>query len=316
MKILITGNTGFIGSKIVSTLGVSQASLVLPVRNRAVSQCRLGHNVQYKMIGDIDKGTNWHDCLEGVDVIVHCAAISDGGQKYNFQHSQALRCVNVDGTLKLASQAASAGVRRFVFLSSIKVNGAYTEPHVPFTPEGIASPTDAYGMSKFEAEQGLKDICQKQDMEFVIIRSPLVYGPGVKGNFRMLMEFVEYGIPLPFSNIRNKRSLIGVDNLVDLVITCVSHPQATDQIFLASDDDDLSTPELLSGIAQALGKPARLFSCPKNVLAAAAKCIGKAALAQKLLESLQVDISETKRLLSWVPPLSVKDGLDRCFPTT
>ena len=237
-------------------------------------------------------------------------------QKYNFQHSQALRCVNVDGTLKLASQAASAGVRRFVFLSSIKVNGAYTEPHVPFTPEGIASPTDAYGMSKFEAEQGLKDICQKQDMEFVIIRSPLVYGPGVKGNFRMLMEFVEYGIPLPFSNIRNKRSLIGIDNLVDLVITCVSHPQATDQIFLASDDDDLSTPELLSGIAHALGKPARLFSCPKNVLAAAAKCIGKAALAQKLLESLQVDISETKRLLSWVPPLSVKDGLDRCFPTT
>ena len=121
------------------------------------------------------------------------------------------------------------------------MNGAYTEPHIPFTPEGIASPTDAYGMSKFEAEQGLKDICQKQDMEFVIIRSPLVYGPGVKGNFRMLMEFVEYGIPLPFSNIKNKRSLIGVDNLVDLVITCVSHPQATDQIFLASDDDDLST---------------------------------------------------------------------------
>jgi nucleoside-diphosphate-sugar epimerase len=151
-------------------------------------------------------------------------------------------------------------------------------------------------------------------MEFVVIRLPLVNRAGVKGNFRMLMKLVEYGVPLTLSIIRNKRSFIGIDNLVDLVITCISHPRAANRTFLASDGDDCSTPELSNGIAQAMGKPSRLFPCPKKALAAAAKCVGKSALADKLLGSLQVDISETKNLLSWVPPVSVQDGLNRCFP--
>jgi nucleoside-diphosphate-sugar epimerase len=202
----------------------------------------------------------------------------------------------------------------YFFLSSIKVNGESTRIGNPFMCDDSPLPVDAYGLSKLNAERGLQTIAREAGMEFVIIRPPLVYGPGVKGNFRMLMKLVEYGVPLPLSNIKNKRSFIGVNNLVDLIGACNTHPRAPNRTCLTSDDHVLSTTELLLGFAQAMGKPSRLFPCPKQVLAAAAKCVGKSTLADKLLGSLQIDTSETKRVLSWVPPVSVQDGLNRCFP--
>ena len=314
MKILLTGSSGFVGAALAKSIATTSFSLVAPTRSGSVAN----NNSQIAgLVGTIDEinaATDWFRFLEGVETIVHCAAVSEVAKNTDAKQLHDFRSVNTDGTLNLARQAALSGVKRFVFLSSIKVNGGSTGLGAPFMCDDSPLPVDAYGLSKLDAETGLQEIAREAGMEFVIIRPPLVYGPDVKGNFRVLVQLVEYGVPLPLSNIKNKRSFIGIDNLVDLIIACTTHPKAANRIFLASDDDDLSTSELLNGIAQAMGKPSRLFPCPKQVLVAAAKCVGKSALADKLLESLQLDISETKRLLSWVPPVSVQDGLDRCFP--
>ena len=314
MKILLTGSSGFVGAALAKSIAASSFGLVAPTR----SGSGLNNNSQIAglvgTIGEINATTDWSRFLEGVKTIVHCAAVSEVGENPDEKHLHVLKSVNIDGTLNLARQAAASGVRRLVFLSSIKVNGDSTALGAPFMFNDSPLPVDAYGLSKLDAERGLQNIAREAGMEFVIIRPPLVYGPGVKGNFRMLMQLVQYGIPLPLSNIKNKRSFIGIDNLVDLIIACTTHPKAANRTFLASDDDDLSTSELLYGIGQAMGKPSRLFPCPKQVFTVAAKCFRKSTLADKLLGSLQVDISETKRLLSWVPPLSVQDSLKRCFP--
>ncbi|MDA7719770.1 NAD-dependent epimerase/dehydratase family protein [Alphaproteobacteria bacterium] len=314
MKVLVTGNSGFVGFAIARALEAFHVDLILPVRSRVDSISNLRCGSQFRVIGDINETTNWSSCLEGVDAVVHCAGVSGAGQRANPEKLWALQSVNVDGTLRLARQAAAAGVRRFIFLSSIKVNGESTRPNIPFRPEDAAMPSDAYGMSKFEAEKGLTKICCESGMDFVIIRPPMVYGPNVKGNFAMLMKLVEYGVPLPLSNIRNQRSYIAIDNLVSLVIASISHPKAANQIFLASDDYDLSTVELLQALSKAMGKSCRLFSCPPQVLAATAKCFGKTGLAEKILGSLQVDILRTKHLLGWRPIVSLEEGLSRCFP--
>lgn len=316
MKILLTGSSGFVGAAIAKSIAASSFELVAPTRRGAGADNNSQIAGLVGTIGEINGATDWGRFLEGVKTIVHCAAVAEVGEKPDDKQLHTLQSVNIDGTLNLARQAAASGVRRLVFLSSIKVNGSSTALGVPFMCDDSPLPLDAYGLSKLDAERGLQNIAREADMEFVIIRPPLVYGPGVKGNFRMLMKLVEYGVPLPLYNIRNKRSFIGIDNLVDLIIACITHPKAANRTFLASDDDDLSTSELLNGIAQAMGKPSRLFPCPKQVLATAAKCVGKSILADKILGSLQVDISETKRLLSWVPPVSVQDGLNRCFPVS
>ncbi|MDA9985694.1 NAD-dependent epimerase/dehydratase family protein [Alphaproteobacteria bacterium] len=314
VTILLTGSSGFVGAAVAKSIAASSFGLVAPTRTGSgydnISQIA----APVETIGEINGTTDWGRFLQGVKTIVHCAAVSEVGRNPTEKQLYVLQSVNIDGTLNLARQAALSGVGRFVFLSSIKVNGDSTKEGAPFMCDDSPLPVDAYGRSKLDAERGLQNIAQEAGMEFVIIRPPLVYGPGVIGNFRMLMKLVEYGVPLPLSNIRNKRSFIGIDNLVDLIIACTTHPNAANRTFLASDDDDLSTSELLYGIAQAMGKPSRLFSCPKQVLVAAAKCVGKSNLADKLLGSLQVDISETKNLLSWVPPVSAQDGLYRCFP--
>lgn len=309
VRILITGASGFVGGAILNTAKAHRLDVRATYRN---STAIIGGNVVNGL--DVNADSDWAAALRGIDVVIHCAAISEVGKSPNLQQLQALRSVNVDGALNLARQAGSAGVKRFVFLSSIKVNGDLTSPHKSFTPDDIPFPTDAYGFSKLDAEKGLREVSREFGMEFVIIRPPMVYGPNVKGNFRLLMKLVEYGFPLPLSNIRNQRSFIGIDNLVDLVITCIRHPKAANQIFLASDDHDLSTTELLCGIAQAIEKPLRLFSCPPRVLATAAKCVGKTSLEKRILGSLQVDVSRTKHLLGWWPPVDVKEGLSRCFP--
>lgn len=311
MRVCVTGTTGFIGSALFSALSKENITSFGVVRSLAKIPSRPSGFFE---VGDINSDTNWLSLLKGVDCVVHCAAMPAIGINSRPEKFKALRSVNVDGTMNLALQAASSGVRRFVFLSSIKVNGDSTGQGMPYTHDDTPIPADAYGISKLEAENGLQNIARTSGMEFAILRPPLVYGPGVGGNLKMLMKLVDYGVPLPLSNIRNQRSFIGIDNLVDLIITCIKHPQAANKILLASDDQDLSTTELLHYIAQAMGKSARLYPCPEQFFTSAAKCVGKSSLAEKLLGSLQVDISETKRLLTWVPPVSVHEGLSRCFP--
>ena len=219
---------------------------------------------------------------------------------------------NVEGTLNLARQAASAGLRRFIFISSIKVNGESTSAGRYFCPFDAPAPEDPYGISKMEAERGLMQLASETGMEVVIIRPPLVYGPGVKGNFASLIKLMGKGLPLPLGAINNKRSLVGIDNLVDLIIRCIDHPAAANQVFLAGDGEDLSTTELLRGLAEAMGRAARLIPVPAALLSLGATLLGKRAVAQRLLGSLQVDISKTRQLLGWEPPVSVKEGLRRC----
>lgn len=221
--------------------------------------------------------------------------------------------MNVAGTLNLARQAASAGVERFVFLSSIKVNGEQTRPGQRFNPDDQPVPEDPYGMSKWEAELGLRKVAEESGMEVVIIRPPLVYGPGVKGNFASIQRLVARGLPLPLGAIHNKRSLVALDNLIDLIITCVDHPAAANQVFLVSDGEDLSTSELLRRVGSAMGRPARLLPVPSALIYLGATILGKKAIAQRLLGSLQVDISKARDLLDWDPPISVDEGLRRCL---
>jgi len=226
----------------------------------------------------------------------------------------AFREVNVQGTLNLACQAAAVGVKRFIFISSIKVNGEQTRLGQSFFSHDDPSPEDFYGISKHEAEQGLRELAAETGMEVVIIRPPLVYGPSVKGNFASMIKLVGKGLPLPLGAVHNKRSLVALDNLVDLIITCIDHPGAANETFLVSDGEDLSTTQLLQGVAAAMGKPSRLIPVPAGLLQFGATLLGKKAMAQRLLGSLQVDISHTRKCLNWTPPLTVKQGLQRCFP--
>jgi UDP-glucose 4-epimerase len=224
---------------------------------------------------------------------------------------QEFRRVNVQATLNLARQAAAAGVRRFVFVSSIKVNGELTQPESAFKADDAPAPLDAYGISKMEAEQGLREIALQTGMEVVIIRPPLVYGSGVKANFAAMMRWLKRGVPLPLGAIQNQRSLVALDNLVDLIVTCLTHPAAANQTFLVSDGEDVSTTELLRRMGQALGSPARLLPVHASWLKLAAAMLGKADMAQRLCGSLQVDISKTRQLLGWQPPLSLDTGLKK-----
>ncbi|AOF87746.1 3-beta hydroxysteroid dehydrogenase/isomerase family protein [Hydrogenophaga sp. RAC07] len=224
----------------------------------------------------------------------------------------AFRQTNTAGTLHLARQAAAVGVRRFVFVSSIKVNGECTAAGQPFTATDAPAPQDPYGISKMEAEQGLRQIAAETGMEVVIIRPPLVYGPGVKANFASLMRAVQRGIPLPLASVtHNRRSFVALDNLVDVLITCVDHPAAANQTFLVSDGEDLSTTDLLRRLGHAMNKPARLFPVPPSLLQFGANLLGKGDMAQRLLGNLQVDIDHTRNTLNWTPPLSVDEGLRR-----
>jgi nucleoside-diphosphate-sugar epimerase len=217
--------------------------------------------------------------------------------------------VNVETTLQLASQAAACGVKRFIFISSIKVNGEQTEPGRPFRPDDTPAPQDPYGISKMEAEAGLREVAQETGMEVVIIRPPLVYGPGVKANFASMVKWLQRGVPLPLGAIHNCRSLVALDNLVDLIITCIHHPAAANQTFLVSDGEDVSTTELLRRMGAALGRPARLLPVPQQMLEWGAALAGKRDMAQRLFSSLQVDMDKTRQLLGWAPPVSLEQGL-------
>lgn len=245
-------------------------------------------------------------------MVIHAAARAHVMREEALDPLTEYRRVNVQGTSNLARQAAAAGVRRFVFISSIKVNGEATLPDRPFTADDAPAPEDAYGISKAEAETDLRRIAQETGMEVTIIRPPLIYGSGVKGNFSSLMNWVRRGQPLPLGGVtHNRRSLVGLDNLVDLTWVCVEHPKAANQTFLISDGEDLSTTELLMRISKALSRPARLLWVPPTLIAFMASLLGKKVISQRLLGSLQVDIRKTCELLDWKPIVAVDEGLRR-----
>ncbi|RNM25818.1 SDR family oxidoreductase [Dickeya undicola] len=294
MKILVTGSRGFVGSRVAALAGEQGITCVL----QGSEHSDAGDDSIIR--ANLTATTDWMSALQGVDAVVHCAArvhqMQDGGDALALY-----RETNVAGSLRLARQAAEAGVKRFVFVSSIKVNGEVTPPGQPFQPDVAVAPTDPYGLSKYEAEQGLMRLAQETGLEVVIIRPPLVYGPGVKANFRAMMNWVNKGVPLPLAAVHNQRSLVFVDNLADLILLSLRHPQAPGRVWLASDDHDVSTAELLADIAAALGVKSRCWPLSPWVLKSAAALLGKSAVAERLLGSLQVDIRETRQQLGWQP---------------
>lgn len=286
---------------------VNHTPLRISVRDK--SKTELFANIDI-FEASISRDQDWSPILSGVSAVVHCAArvhvMSEEAADPLFE----FRRVNVDGTLNLARQASEAGVRRFVFISSIKVNGECTDLGHPFTADQIPAPSDPYGVSKYEAEMGLRALSEETGMEVVIIRSPLVYGPGVKANFLSMMNWLRRGIPLPLGGVtKNRRSFVFIDNLVSMIIACINHPAAANQTFLVSDDEDLSTAGLLDRMALVLGCSSKLITIPTALITLGARLIGRSDISQRLCGSLQVDINKTKGFLGWSPPVSVGEGL-------
>ena len=306
MAILLTGSNGFVGSALRELLIKKQTYVRCVVR-----VLNSGRSAKNEFVVDnLSSQTDWTSALRGIKQVVHLAARVHVMNDTSLDPLAEFRRVNVEGTCNLARQAAAAGVRRFVYLSSIKVNGEFTETGCSFTADDVPAPEDPYGVSKHEAEHLLRQIASDSGMEVVIIRPPLVYGPGVKANFESMMGWLFRGVPLPLGALSyNRRSLVALDNLVDLIVTCLNHPAAANETFLVSDGEDLSTVDLLRRMGAALGHPARLFHMPPSVLRLGAQLVNKPSIYQRLCGSLQLDIAKTKQLLDWTPPVSVDEGL-------
>ena len=296
MRVLVTGANGFVGKHLVGALSSLDGFKLSATARRELS---LPSHVKFYR-QEFSKTTDWTQCLKEQDVIIHTAAMVKQIARSGDQSAAYFREVNVEGTINLANQASLLGVKRLIFISSIKVNGETTQPGQAFQPHDLPAPKDGYAVSKLAAEELLIEVSRRTNLEVVIIRCPLIYGAGVKGNLATLIKLVMSGVPLPFLSIKNKRSILGDDNLVDLLITCTHHPNASNEIFLASDGHDQSTAEIVRNIEQSLSRPSRLCRCPPGLLIFLASILGKQIAATKLTESLQVDISKTKQLLDWV----------------
>ncbi len=306
-RIFITGGTGWVGSTLIRELRGQGHDIIAAVRSSGVIP-----GVRAVQINAINNSPSWPESLRDRQVVFHLAARVHVMRETARHPLQSFRETNTAATLHLAVQAAAAGVRRFIFVSSVKVNGEGTVAGHPYCVADAPSPQDPYGISKMEAEQGLRQIAAETGMEVVIVRPPLVYGPGVKANFASLMRAVQRGIPLPLASVtNNRRSFVALDNLVHLLITCLDHPAAANQTFLVSDGEDLSTADLLLRLGRAMGKQARLFPIPPSLLQLGANILGKGDVAQRLLGNLQVDIGHTRNTLNWSPPISVDEGLRR-----
>lgn len=307
-KILVTGASGFLGRALIDGLCQRHWPVKAVFRNFLFT-----HRVNEQIVmGEIDDRTDWSSALGNVQVVVHLAARVHVMRDKAVDPLNEFRKVNVLATVSLARQAAKSGVKRFVFLSSVKVNGEFTENGRPFTADDIPAPADPYGISKLEAEQLLRQVAAETGMELVIIRPPLVYGPGVKANFESMMRWLARGVPLPLAAVtENRRSLVALENLVDLIVTCLNHPAAANQTLLVSDGEDLSTADLLKRTGSALGHPARLFYMPSSVLSFGAFLLNRPGIYHRVCGSLQLDITKTCQLLGWSPPVSVDEGLRR-----
>lgn len=299
--LVVTGASGFIGSHLIQTLRQAGRPFILSARS-PVSAFPDRRFVPASQLAESD--------VEA-DCVIHLAGRAHILSEASDDPAAAFRAANTDYPLALARAFARKGTRRFVFLSSVGVLGNETARGHPFTHESRLAPHNAYALSKLEAEEGLKAIAAETGMEVVIIRPPLVYGAGAKGNFASLVGWLEKGIPLPLGAIHNRRSLVGIDNLVDLVMTTIDHPAAANRTFLVSDGEDLSTTELLRRTAAAMGRPARLLPVPAALLDGTARLLGKATLTRRLLSSLELDISFTCQTLTWHPPITVTEGLAR-----
>lgn len=300
-KILVTGANGFVGKTLCTTLQ-QRGNYFVPVVRQIERDGQIA-------VGDLTADTDWCSALSGCDTVIHLAARVHVMDDRAVNPIAAFRAVNVAATENLACQAARLGVRRFVFVSSIKVNGESTGG-VPFRASDAPAPLDAYGQSKLEAEQALHTISAETGLEVVVVRPPLVYGPGVGANFQRLMQLMKAGVPLPLGAVRNRRSLVALDNLVDMLMVCAHHPAAVGRTFLVSDDHDVATPELIRMLAAAMGTRARLLPVPARLLAAGAGMLGKSAAADRVLSSLQVDIEQTRSMLGWKPVVSMEAAID------
>ena len=306
-RVLVTGAGGFIGQAVCAAFRLRGHEVIGALRQRDV--VRESAAVNYVAMGHMDESTDWSSVVKGVDCVVHLAA------RVHLMNDSAddplaeFRRFNVDLTMNLARQAAAAGVRRFVFVSSVKVNGENTPFGQPFTAEDTPLPTDPYGVSKLEAEQLLKKLAETSGMEVVIVRPVLVYGPGVRANFYQMMQWLKKGVPLPLKALDNQRSLVAIDNLVDMIATCLSHPAAANQTFLVSDGEDLTVSDLMERTSMALGRRARLLTMPIIFLKFVGRIVGKQAIIHRLCEPLQVDIMKSRVLLNWTPPVTVDTAL-------
>jgi len=308
-KILVTGAGGFVGAALVRQLQAKGYSVIAARRQMAVASAE--GRATTTVIRELSAATDWSAPLTGVDTVIHLAArVHQLGEQPGAASEARYDEVNRAATLKLARDALAAGVRRFIFVSSIKVNGDWTLPGKPFRADDLPAPTDAYARSKAAAEQQLLALMAETGLEVVIVRPPLIYGPGVKANVARLLDTLARGVPLPLGGVRhNRRSLLALENLLDLLILCIAAPKAAGAILLVSDDDDLSTAELLELLGEGLGRKARLIAIPPRWLEWGARLLGRGEVAQRLCGSLQVDIQPTKTLLGWQPPLSARTAL-------
>jgi len=309
-KILVTGASGFVGSRLCEVVARDGWNV-----RRAVRQFS---GRQDEVVAQLSNDADWSEALKNIDVVIHLAARVHVMNDDAIDPLTEFRAVNTSATLCLAKQAVESGIKRFIFLSSIKVKGEFTQSGLAFKSDDGFILTDPYGLSKYEAEQGLLKLAEQTDMEVVIIRPPLVYGPGVKANFASLIKWVNRGVPFPFpfGAVYNKRSLIPLDNLVSFLIHGIDHPKAANEVFLISDGEDVSTTELLQRVAKAFGKRCLLIPVPVWLMTLAAKLIGKENMANRLFSSLQVDNSKACDLLGWKPVISMDEQLKKIADAT
>ena len=311
MNILLTGSSGFVGKALLNKL-LENNNYQIKALYRTLP-INLEDKVDYLQIEDMKFDTDWTEYLKEIDVIIHLAGRAHIMNESASNPLDAFLEINTRATLNFANYAARAGVKRFIFISTIKVLGDQTFRGLRFTSDNPLNPQDPYSISKAKAEIGLKKIMDQSDMDVVIIRPPLVYGQGVKGNFASLLKLASLSVPLPFGAIENRRSLVSIENLVDLICICLDHPNAKNQTFLVSDDHDMSTPELCRLLATAGGYNSRIFRFPESLLRLALNMIGKKAAYERLFGSLEVDIYLTKSYLNWKPPFKVKDSIANCW---
>jgi len=303
MRVAITGSNGFIGQNLCNALKNNSHKI------RQLVRYDQHNSIDSFSVGDISHNTDWSKALEDVDCIIHCAGLAHNLHRSKNLNLTSFEEINVLGTINLAEQASRLGVNRMVFLSSLKVNGDLTTTDRPFTEKSIPKPRGEYAQSKWDAEQKLREISSTSKLDVITVRPPLVYGPGVKANFLYLLKAVSLGLPLPLGSIDNRRSFISVDNLTDFLIACITKPEARGKTFLVSDDEDISTSYLIESMAKLMNKPSRLFYLPKKFMHLGGFLINKENMIRSLVDSLQVDISYTKKTLSWEPKYTLQESL-------